>query len=136
MYGQHAQGTEVKAITYSNMQIFMPGGRIYTAGDDALANVGAGNGSASGGDARPTGPAELQAAGAPVEDGAEDDAGVDGLGYDALVDPGAVSAGAAQKSQDGPGEGRNAVEGDGDRDPLRPTGRRRGAFDIYVIVDI
>ena len=38
-YGRHAQGTEVKAITYSNMQLFLPSGTVFTAGDDAAANA-------------------------------------------------------------------------------------------------
>ena len=108
-YGEHAQGTEVKAITYSNMQIFTPWGRVFSAG-----GVGEAAGSAGGAEVR-----SEEEAGAVGE--------VEGAAAGGVARGGDVQEGGA--GEGGAGEGAAL-------DPHRPTGKRRGPFDVYVIVDI
>jgi len=70
-FGRHAQGTEVKAMTYSNMQIFDADGKVYSANDaiDAAAAEAAAAGAAAapGGAAAAPAP-DAAAAPAPAED--------------------------------------------------------------------
>lgn len=94
---RHTQGTEVKAITYSNMQIFDVDGALYTANDVAAA------------------------ADAAAAAGADDAAAGGAGGDDAVRGAGATS----EHADDAPA----MIKG-------RSTGARRGAADIYVIVDI
>lgn len=101
-YGRHAQGTEVKAITYSNMQLFLPSGTVFTAGDDAAANAAP----------QPRAAGRSEAAAPSGDDGGAEEGGG---GEDAPAPPPSDAA---------------------ERDPQRPTGRRRAPFDVYAIVDI
>jgi SHS2 domain-containing protein len=71
-FGRHPQGTEVKAITYSNMQIFSADGTLVTANDasDAAARAAAEGAAAGGGGGEPAPAAPQAAAGAQALAGA------------------------------------------------------------------
>ncbi len=75
-FGRHAQGTEVKAMTYSNMQIFDADGAVYSANDaiDAAAAAAAAAAAPSG-EAAGAGAGAAAAAAAPAADAAADAGG-------------------------------------------------------------
>ena len=97
-----AQGTEIKAITYSSMSVFTADGRVLRAG--------LGLHSESHGELPAVSEAAPAAAFASVAPAAE---------------PSAVA-------EDEPARRRAVDEGDAER----PKGERKGAVDLYIVVDI
>jgi SHS2 domain-containing protein len=114
-FGRHTQGTEVKAMTYSNMQIFQADGSVLTANDavDAAAAAAAAasaSGSASGsGSGSGSGSATAAAASAPE----------------------AAAAGSAEVAAAAGSAAALAAAASTPRD-----GARKGVVDLYLIVDI
>jgi SHS2 domain-containing protein len=110
VFGKHEQGTEVKAITYSNMQIFAEDGTVYSANDA--------------GDAAAAAAAAAEAGGSGAGEAVEGSGGGGGGG------------GGGGDGGGGGGSAAAAAAADAAPSGAAVRGARRGPVDVYCIIDI